>query len=96
MPDTTLAPPFTKLVQSFFAEHLVQQRALSPRTVAAYRDTFRLLLTFAEKTIGKSPTRIRLVDINAKLVWLSLLTSKRCGKMPLAVAMPGWRPFDLF
>jgi integrase/recombinase XerD len=68
MPDTTLAPPFTKLVQSFFAEYLVQQRALSPRTVAAYRDTFRLLLTFAEKTMGKSPTRIRLIDINAKLV----------------------------
>jgi site-specific recombinase XerD len=68
MPDATLAPSFSKLVQSFFAEHLVQQRALSPRTVAAYRDTFRLLLTFAEKTTGKSPTRIRLADINAKLV----------------------------
>jgi integrase/recombinase XerD len=68
MPDASLAPSFTKLVQSFFAEHLVQQRALSPRTVAAYRDTFRLLLTFAEKTTGKSPTRIRLADFNAKLV----------------------------
>jgi hypothetical protein len=30
MPDATLAPSFSKLVQSFFAEHLVQQRALSP------------------------------------------------------------------
>jgi hypothetical protein len=29
-------PPFSKLMQGFFAEHLVQQRALSPRTVAAY------------------------------------------------------------
>ena len=42
MPDAILAPSFSKLVQGFFAEHLVQQRALSPRTVAAYRDTFRL------------------------------------------------------
>jgi integrase/recombinase XerD len=68
MPDATLAPSFSKLVQSFFAEHLVQQRALSPRTVAAYRDTFRLFLTFLEKTTGKPPTSIRLTDINAKLV----------------------------
>jgi integrase/recombinase XerD len=68
MPDATLAPSFTKLVQSFFTEHLMHQRALSPRTVAAYRDTFRLLLTFLEKTTGKPPTSIRLTDINAKLV----------------------------
>lgn len=68
MPDTTVVPPFTKLVQGFFTEHLVQQRALSPRTVAAYRDTFRLLLTFAEQTTGKRPTSIRLTDLNANLV----------------------------
>src|SRR5262249_47987002 len=68
MPDATLAPSVAKLVQSFFTEHLVHQRALSPRTVAAYRDTFRLLLSFAEKTRGKPPTRISLTDIDAKLV----------------------------
>src|ERR1700758_2714353 len=68
MPDANVAPSFTKLVQSFFTEHLVHQRALSPRTVSAYRDTFRLLLSFAEKTTGKPPTRIRLTDIDAKLV----------------------------
>ena len=39
------APPsFAALVQSFFAEHLTQQRALSPQTVAAYRDAFVLFL----------------------------------------------------
>jgi len=68
MPDATVAPSFTKLVQNFFTEHLVHQRALSPRTVAAYRDTFRMLLTFAEQTTGKPPTRIGLTDMNAKLV----------------------------
>ena len=68
MPDATLAPSFTTLVQSFFTEHLVHQRAVSPRTIAAYRDTFRLLLKFAHKPTGKLPTRIRLTDINAKLV----------------------------
>lgn len=68
MPDAILAPSFSKLVQGFFAEHLVQQRALSSRTVAAYRDTFRLLLKFAEQTTGKSPTSLRLTDLNANLV----------------------------
>ena len=62
------APTFSKLVQGFFAEHLMQQRALSPRTVAAYRDTFRLLLTFAQQTTGKSPTSLQLTDLNANLV----------------------------
>ena len=43
------APPsFATLVQSFFAEHLTQQRALSPQTVAAYRDAFVLFLDFAQ------------------------------------------------
>lgn len=41
---------------------------MSPRTVAAYGDTFRLLLQFAERHTGKSPTRIKLVDLDAKLV----------------------------
>jgi integrase/recombinase XerD len=41
---------------------------LSPRTVAAYRDAFRLLLRFAEQTTGKSPTSLQLTDLNANLV----------------------------
>jgi hypothetical protein len=43
------SPTFTTLVQEFFTDYMVQQRALSPRTVASYRDTFMLLLRFAEK-----------------------------------------------
>jgi hypothetical protein len=31
MPDAILAPSFSKLVQGLFAEHLMQQRALSRR-----------------------------------------------------------------
>ncbi|WP_313608685.1 hypothetical protein [Rhizobium sp.] len=52
MADTT--PSFPTLLQRFFVDHLRQQRAVSPCTVAAYRDTFKLLLAFAEKRIGKS------------------------------------------
>ena len=37
---------FPSLVQRYFADHLISQRNVSPQTVAAYRDTFRLLLPF--------------------------------------------------
>jgi len=55
------------LLQSFFLEHLGCHRAVSPRTIAAYRDCFRLLLQFAEQHIGKSPTTFALTDLNASL-----------------------------
>jgi site-specific recombinase XerD len=37
-------------LQRFFREHLLTQRNLSPATIAAYRDTFRLLLRYLKKT----------------------------------------------
>ena len=40
---TALAP----VLQAFFTERLIAQRQVSGHTVAAYRDTFRLLLAFA-------------------------------------------------
>jgi hypothetical protein len=35
---------FPALVQQFFTEYLVAQRAVSPRTVACYRDAMTLFL----------------------------------------------------
>jgi hypothetical protein len=46
------SPTFATLVQEFFGPYMLQQRALSPRTVASYRDTFVLLLHYAEDVIG--------------------------------------------
>jgi integrase/recombinase XerD len=66
MADAT--PTFPVLLQRFFAEHLRQQRAVSPHTVAAYRDAFRLLLLFAQARTGKSPTELALVDLDAALI----------------------------
>jgi integrase/recombinase XerD len=68
MPKAATAPCFAMLVQRFFTEHLTHHRAVSPRTVTAYGDTFRLLLQFAERHTGKPPTSMKLVDIDAKLV----------------------------
>jgi site-specific recombinase XerD len=55
-------------VQAFFAEHLTQQRSLSPRTVAAYRDGFVLFRGFAQKRLGKSPAAMSLIDITPELI----------------------------
>ena len=48
--------------------YLVAQRALSPRTVACYRDALRLFLDFASRKLGKAPTALRLVDIQPDLI----------------------------
>ena len=64
----TKPPSFAALVQAFFAEHLQQQRAMSPRTVAAYRDAFVLFLDFATSRLRKQPTAIRLRDLTPTLI----------------------------
>ncbi len=67
-----MSPPaplsFPSLLQRFFAERLMQQQQASPRTVAAYRDSFRLLLTFAHRRLGKRPSDLALADLNASLI----------------------------
>ena len=79
-PTIRRAPPsFAALVQSFFTEHLTQQRAVSPRTVATYRDAFVLFLDFAVGGLHKQPTAFQLGDITPKLIlaFLDHLEHKR-------------------
>jgi site-specific recombinase XerD len=59
---------FASLVQQFFTEYLVEQRALSPRTIASYRDAIMLFLDFAHKRLGKEPTALKLADIEPDLI----------------------------
>jgi integrase/recombinase XerD len=61
-------PSFAALAQVFFTEHLQQQRAVSPCTVATYRDAFVLFLQFAEQRLRKPPTSMRLTDITPTLI----------------------------
>lgn len=68
-PTTPRAPPsFAALVHSFFSEHLTQQRAVSPCTVATYRDAFVLFLNFTAGHLHKQPTAIRLDDLTPTLI----------------------------
>ncbi len=62
-PVTDLAP----ILQGFFTDRLTRQTKASPHTIAAYRDTFRLLLTSPRAT-GKPPARLGVADLDAALI----------------------------
>lgn len=68
MKNSTSTPAFPSLLQQFFVERLIQQKNASPRTVATYRDTFRLLLIFAQHRLHKPPADLTLADLDATLV----------------------------
>ena len=55
-------------LQAFFTDRLLRERNASPLTVAAYRDTWRLLLGFASKRTGKPPSALDFNDIDVPLV----------------------------
>ena len=56
------------LLEAFFTERLQHQRNASPNTIAAYRDTFRLLLAFAQERLRMPPSALPLADLDATLV----------------------------
>jgi site-specific recombinase XerD len=61
-------PNFATLLEGFFTRRLMTQRRASPHTIASYRDTFRLLLRFAQQRLHKAPSDLALVDVDAPLV----------------------------
>ena len=61
---TSLAP----VLQAFFTDRLMTQRQVSPHTIAAYRDTFRLLLGFACDRTGTQANILDLADLDAPLI----------------------------
>jgi site-specific recombinase XerD len=72
---STLAPT----LQAFFTQRLVGQRRASPHTVAAYRDTFRLMLGFASAKLGRAPAQLGLEDLDAPFIgaFLNTLETER-------------------
>jgi integrase/recombinase XerD len=61
---TALAPT----LEAFFTSRLINEKGVSPHTIAAYRDTFRLLLGFAQQRIGKPPSKLAIEDLDAPLI----------------------------
>ena len=62
------SPGFATLVRDFFCQRLLNQQNVSPNTVAAYRDTFRILLEFMQRHRKASTTASTLDDIDAPTV----------------------------
>lgn len=59
---------FPILLERFFTERLMQQKHVSPHTIASYRDTFCLLLRYAQTRLHKSPSQLSFPDLDAELI----------------------------
>src|SRR5216683_8165287 len=55
-------------LHAFFSDRLMGQRGASPHTIAAYRDTIRLMLRYAADRTHKQPCQLDIADLDAPLV----------------------------
>jgi integrase/recombinase XerD len=55
-------------LQAFFTDRLIAERRASPHTIAAYRDTLKLLLAFAAKRLRRQPSQLDVGELDAPLV----------------------------
>ncbi|MCA1698364.1 MAG: site-specific integrase [Actinobacteria bacterium] len=55
-------------LEAFFSHRLISEKGASQHTIAAYRDTFRLLLCFAQQRTGKPPCKLQIEDLDAPLI----------------------------
>ena len=55
-------------LQTWFTDRLIAQRNASPHTIAAYRDTLRLLLDYAEGRLGRQPCQLDIAELDAPLI----------------------------
>lgn len=69
----------SSLLEAFFHKRLIAQRRVSPHTLASYRDTFCLLLRFAQQRTHRLPSQLALKDLSPSLVsdFLDQLEAKR-------------------
>ena len=56
------------LIERYFSEWLMRQRNVSANTIASYRDTFRLLFTFAQARLREPPSTLALDDLDAPFI----------------------------
>ena len=61
-------PDFSPLCQSFFSKRLIAQRKASSHTISAYAQTFRLLMTYAQKRLGTPPSKLSLAQLDAPFI----------------------------
>jgi site-specific recombinase XerD len=61
---TLIAPT----MQSFFTDRLVKQSRVSPKTIAVYRDTMRLLVMFAQQRNGRPAHKLDWADLDTTTI----------------------------
>ncbi|KKX47025.1 site-specific integrase, partial [Sphingobacterium sp. IITKGP-BTPF85] len=69
-------------VRRFLTEYVINNRNLSPNTLASYRDTMRLIIPYASKLRNKSIDKLMIEDLNADLIknFLSNIeTERKCS-----------------
>jgi site-specific recombinase XerD len=59
---------FPALLEGFFTDRLMRQRQASPHTIASYRDTFRLLLAYAQQRLHKAPSDLTMPELDTPLL----------------------------
>jgi site-specific recombinase XerD len=60
--------PVASTIQAFFSDRLAGQLQASPRTIASYRDTLRLLLHYTHQQTGKPPCALDWEDLDEELI----------------------------
>jgi hypothetical protein len=56
------------VLQRYFCQYLIGQRRLSPCTISAYRDTFKLLISFLQRQHSIPADRLSVEDLQAPRV----------------------------
>jgi len=60
--------PVAPTLQAFFSDRLARQLQASPRTIASYRDTLKLLLCFVQDRTGKAPASLDWDELSETLI----------------------------
>ena len=88
-------------LQAFFTDRLVRERGASPRTIASYRDTWRLLVRFVAQRSGKPPSSLEIDELDAPVIvaFLEHLEAERRNgvrtrNLRLAAIRCGFRGFS--
>jgi integrase/recombinase XerD len=68
MKPSKLTCNIATLIERYFTERLMRQRNVSANTIASYRDTFRLLFSFAQARLRKPPSGLSLGDLDAPFI----------------------------
>lgn len=61
-------PNLAALLQGFFTNRLLGQRNASPHTITCYRDTFRLLLEFAQEQLHQAPSALAVESLDVRFI----------------------------